>query len=126
MNTPFVKTALVGHGPFDFWRKKLYELREAIYKRMSNDGKCPICLGATHSTNDCMFIDIENEICKIDARTIPMAFWKTKLDELRRVIDGVSGDDAMCPICLGSWSCKNDCEWKRIEIEIKAYGSENP
>ena len=32
----------------------------------------------------------------------------------------------VCPVCLGSWSCKNDCELVRIEAEIKSHGNENP
>lgn len=119
MDTPFIKTELTKVGPFDFWRTKLYELRESIYRRMDQDGKCPICLMSDEPHKNCGFADIETEIGKM-AKTSPMTFWKEKLDQLRKVIDDAGADDAICPICLGSWSCKNDCERVRIEREIKA------
>ena len=119
MVNPFVKTELVGSGPFDFWRKKLYELREAIYRRMDADGKCPICLMSTEPHKNCGFADIEMEIVKT-GKASPMNFWKEKLDQLRKVISDAGTEDAICPVCLGSWSCKNDCDLVRIEREIKA------
>lgn len=124
MDTPFIKTELVGHGPFDFWRKKLYELRESLYKRMEQDGKCPICL-ESGDHKECGFADIETKICDTDSMTAPMAVWRTMLDELRKVIEEAGADDAICPVCLGSWSCKTGCELVRIEMEIKGYGQGN-
>lgn len=121
MDSPFIKTELVGSGTFDFWRKKLYELRESLYKRMEQDGKCSICLQSDQPHKDCGFAIIETEIGRGDGKTAPMSFWKDKLDELRKVIDDAGADDAICPVCLGSWSCKNDCERVRIEIEIREY-----
>lgn len=119
MDSPFIKTELTKVGPFDFWRTKLYELRECLYKRMSADGKCSICLQSDQPHKDCGFAKMEEEICA-HAKIAPMSFWKEKLDELRGVIYDAS-DDFVCPVCLGSWSCKNDCERARIEIEIKEY-----
>jgi hypothetical protein len=120
MDSPFIKTELIGSGEFDFWRKKLYELRESIYKRMETDGKCPICL-ESGDHKECGFADIETAICSVKGDAAPMPFWKEKLDELRKVIDEAGAEDAICPVCLGSWSCNNDCERKRIEIEIKEH-----
>lgn len=120
MDSPFIKTELVGSGAFDFWRKKLYELRESLYKHMDQDGKCSICLQSDQPHKDCGFTKIEEEIGSKGA-TAPMSFWKEKLDELRKVIDDAGADDAICPVCLGSWSCKNACERVRIDKEIKEY-----
>lgn len=63
MEYPFIKTELVGPGPFDFWRTKLYDLREAVYRHMDKTGACPICAQSTKPhADDCAFAKIEMEI----------------------------------------------------------------
>lgn len=121
MDTPFFKSELVRVGPFDFWRTKLYDLRDAVYHRMEEDGKCPICLQSDKPHENCGFDDVESDIIKTDSRTAPMSFWKEKLDQLRKAMDEAAAEDAICPVCLGSWSCKAGCERARAEREIKEH-----
>jgi len=125
MDSPFIKTELVGPGPFDFWRTKLYELREGCYRRMDEKGECPVCL-QSGPHKDCGFDRIEQEI--IDHPKEPMDkppsdFWKKKLNELLKILDDAGADDAICVMCGGSWSCKGPekCVEARIREEIKNY-----
>jgi len=63
VDNPFIKAELVRSGPFDFWRTKLYDLRDAVYRHMDMTGTCPLCAQSTkpHS-EDCAFSKIEMEI----------------------------------------------------------------
>lgn len=120
MENPFIKTELVGRGPFDFWRTKLYELLELFYRRMETDGKCSICLSGNEPHKaTCGFANIEMDIATKAEKE--RSFWKTKLDELEKVIADDLAQDAICPLCLGSWSCKDDCGYSKIKKEIAEH-----
>jgi len=125
MDSPFIKTELVGPGPFDFWRKKLYELREGVYRRMEEKGECPVCL-QSGPHKDCGFAQIEHEIIghpKEPMDKPPSDFWKLKLEGLIEVLYEAGADDAICVMCGGSWSCKGPalCAKGRIVEEIRNY-----
>ena len=63
METPFIKTEIVGSEPNNFWQKKLHELREQIYRKMETTGACPICgQSVKPHSDDCGFAKIEGEI----------------------------------------------------------------
>lgn len=63
MNHPNIETSLIGPGSFDFWRRKLYELREVLYRKMDDTGICPICGQSKEPhLDDCGFAKIEKEI----------------------------------------------------------------
>lgn len=62
MSDDFIKTEIVNPDPSNFYRQKLCELREVIYKCMDLDGICPICQSSAHHKDDCGFDRIEMEL----------------------------------------------------------------
>lgn len=63
VENPYFKAELVRIGSFDFWRAKLYDLRDAIYRHMDKTGTCPICsASANPHSEDCGFDKVERDI----------------------------------------------------------------
>ena len=58
----FIKTEIVNPEPGNFYRQKLCELRETLYRHMDKTGTCPVCLHADEHATECGFARIETEL----------------------------------------------------------------